>query len=336
VRRHRVAFGGVIASAIALTGCGQAIVLPIDCDDPSELFPVFDLLTHADHDCFDWVDSVFGRVARTSKGSATVWTQSTDAGWPVLVSAVHLLPQDNMAGADDESGGTLFDPNVAPRQSVSLRTVDASGTRLSDVVRDATIIYLPSVPEDELADGRFGILPRHDFFVSVLNATDHAADPVGFYDPLQVLLATPSHATVTADEQVLVVGFAGEGVLAGRVAASVGRVLDDEEARDVIEQLERLGDEEGDILYDPIAEYLLEASAAGGMSGGGVFDRDGRLVGIVVRATETTEIRQYVRAVRMSFVVAELEIAMQAANDPLREAVAAVIDVNLPISRSLP
>ena len=45
------------------------------------------------------------------------------------------------------------------------------------------------------------------------------------------------------------------------------------------------------------------------MSGGAVVDRSGRLVGILVRATDVHNGVQYVRAVRMSYVVFRLAVA---------------------------
>ncbi len=45
------------------------------------------------------------------------------------------------------------------------------------------------------------------------------------------------------------------------------------------------------------------------MSGGAAVDRSGLLVGILVRATDVHDGIQYVRAVRMSYVVLRLAVA---------------------------
>ncbi len=42
------------------------------------------------------------------------------------------------------------------------------------------------------------------------------------------------------------------------------------------------------------------------MSGGGAFDTDGRLVGILVRGTDRHPSRHFVRVVRMSYIVEQL------------------------------
>ncbi|NIM45818.1 MAG: hypothetical protein GTN80_08890 [Nitrososphaeria archaeon] len=61
--------------------------------------------------------------------------------------------------------------------------------------------------------------------------------------------------------------------------------LSDTEAEDTIKELSALGDEEGGIAYDPEAEMIIEGHAVVGMSGGGVYDRAGKQVGILVRAS---------------------------------------------------
>jgi hypothetical protein len=97
---------------------------------------------------------------------------------------------------------------------------------------------------------------------------------------------------------------------ATRVRIRRVRVLTDEEARDAILKLGLSGDEEGAIPYDQEAEFVIECHAAHGMSGGGVFDSAYRQVGIAVRASFNDPALQYVRAVRMSFVVARMNAAL--------------------------
>jgi hypothetical protein len=88
----------------------------------------------------------------------------------------------------------------------------------------------------------------------------------------------------------------------------VGQVLDDTQAAAAVEELAAAGDEEGSIAYDPEVEVFIEGEAAEGMSGGGAFDRNGRLVGILVRAGKTPT-RTFVRAVRLSHLLDELTTA---------------------------
>ena len=66
---------------------------------------------------------------------------------------------------------------------------------------------------------------------------------------------------------------------------------------------------EGAIAYDAEVEVIIEGAAAAGMSGGPVVDADGRLVGVLVRASGELDGFQYVRAVRMTHIASELTAA---------------------------
>ena len=110
------------------------------------------------------------------------------------------------------------------------------------------------------------------------------------------------------------------------LAACIGRVLSDSEAEAAIEELAVLGDEEGGIAYDPEAEMIIEGYSVVGMSGGGVFDREGSLVGILERASYEYDGKQYVRVVRMTFVVASINSAFKALSDSERAVVSPYLE----------
>lgn len=57
------------------------------------------------------------------------------------------------------------------------------------------------------------------------------------------------------------------------------------------------------------------------MSGGPVVDRDGRLLGVLVRASDGLGVTQYVRAVRMSWVAHRLAIAFDSLSPTEQEAI---------------
>ena len=91
-------------------------------------------------------------------------------------------------------------------------------------------------------------------------------------------------------------------------------------------ELAALGDEEGGISYDPEAEMIIEGYSVVGMSGGGVFDRVGSLVGILERASYEYNGKQYVRVVRMTFVVACINSAFEALSDSERAVVSPYLE----------
>jgi hypothetical protein len=127
-------------------------------------------------------------------------------------------------------------------------------------------------------------------------------------------------------ETVILMGFPNVGDTAGALVGSVGIVLDHAQAVDAVAELAAAGDVEGTIPYDEQVEMMLEAEATSGMSGGGVFNCDGRLVGILVRASDKHKGQQYVRAVRMTYVVSRLAAAFQALDQGRQAVVGPYLD----------
>ena len=93
---------------------------------------------------------------------------------------------------------------------------------------------------------------------------------------------------------------------------STSRSTAHDEASRAVAALADLGDPEGSIAYDAEAEMIFEGAAAAGMSGGPVVDEQGRLVGVLVRASDDHDGVQYVRAVRMSYVASRVAAAFEA------------------------
>ena len=62
----------------------------------------------------------------------------------------------------------------------------------------------------------------------------------------------------------MLVGFPASGETAGKLSASVGMVLSDEEATAVVNALAETNDVEGEIAYDAEAELLVRGYARGG------------------------------------------------------------------------
>lgn len=79
--------------------------------------------------------------------------------------------------------------------------------------------------------------------------------------------ALPGVATIQPGQEVLLMGAPAVGNLS--LMYSVGRVLTEAEAR------------RHDPQYDADKQFIVQASAAGRMSGGGVFARDGSYLGVI-------------------------------------------------------
>lgn len=292
---------------------------PADCTDITGLFPAQSVLSDTDHSCRDWLDATHGRVARSRQGSAVIWTRRTLVGTAVMVSAMHTLRVGSFGTTGTDVPATFHFP-ATRSADVIVRLVDPDGLMLSDGLSPAFWLFNPFIPADRHVDGFFGLPPGNDFYLAAVDSqrlqsvedpsTTINNEPPELYDPTMATTSTTSFAGVTADELVLILGYPtglnGPFGLSGRsddgLYASVGRVLSDAEAVDAVAALHDAGDEEGDIDYDSEAEMFIEGSAAPGMSGGGVFDPDNILVGIIVRVTEAQSLPTYVRAIRMTHV----------------------------------
>ena len=78
--------------------------------------------------------------------------------------------------------------------------------------------------------------------------------------------------------------------------------------------------------YDPEVEMIIEGCAVVGMSGGGVYNREGQQVGILVRASNELDGKQYVRAVRMTFVVDSLMSAYEELSDSKKAVISSYLE----------
>ncbi len=324
-RNSRAASGLMLALLLGvLHGCpggfgGGPTPTPA-CDDITVLFSAEKVLADLDGDCFAWVDAVHGRAVRQSVGSASIWSRRAEAGSGLLTGAVHTLGVGwfGPEGTDiPERMSNPADKTGVPR--LFLFHPDGSGP--DELASPLFDMYNPAIPAEVNQDAFRDVLPRNDFFVAVVDSQKLDVgllaptpeplvnETLPLYDPAGVTTTEPTHADPGEGDLVLLMGFASTGDLAGELAASVGRVLSDGEAQSVIEMLANAQDEEGDIPHEPEVEMIIEARAVTGMSGGAAFNRDGQQVGILIRASDVHDGTQYVRAVRMAYVVARLAAA---------------------------
>ena len=309
----------------SLSGCDTWTLPAVNpsistCSEVSPLFSVESALSNTSHPCYAWVEDVHGRVAKSGASSAVVWSLNTEAGTGVIVSAIHTLD----SGWYEPTGSAIPESLVSPVDQAGvarIRLVLAESGLPDTQVTPMYELYNPPVPEEENGPGFGNILPRHDFYIAAIdsqklgtgNSTGPSApitnDAPVVFDPGSYTTSESTWARSESDSLVLLSGYPAAYPFAGQQATSIGRVLSDSEAEAAIDFLKQQGDVEGDITYDAQAEMMIEGRASGGMSGGGVFNSNRRLVGIIVRASDPIDDRQYVRAVRMSFIVSQLRSA---------------------------
>ena len=311
---------------------------PTVCQPVTPLFSVVEVISDQDHPCWEWVFKLQGRVTKNSGQSASVWSLRTKAGTALIVSALHTLGEGYLGPGGSLIEERLRDPAEIPGATriFLVKGEDGSVDSLASVL---FILYNPEVPPEQSGNHLRDILPRHDFFVGVIDSQKVVMEPLPnepaplrheppvIFDPLNLTTVAPTYGYADSGDPVILLGYPQAGDFAGILAASIGRVLSDEEAEEAIKELGTLGDEEGGITCDPEVEMIIEGHAVVGMSGGGVYDQAGSQVGILVRASDEHGGKQYIRAVRMTYLVTSLMAAYEALSDTERAAVGPYLEL---------
>jgi len=285
---------------------------------------VAEVLADPDHACHIWVDMVQSRGVRVdSGGSASLWSRRTTYGTGLLATAAHVLsPCSALLGeVDGDCPEMLVDPKNSRAAALIRLAQPGGGPPISQLTAHFEL-YNPFVPEGQfwspLGPSRYDLtIYAVDNQTFQVWDTDAVPEPIHdealqLHDPYGVTTAEETWGSAEPGMKVLLLGFpTNENYVPAELAVSVGLVLDDDAAHNAILMLAAAGDEEGLIPYDAEAEFLFEGHASNGMSGGGVYDKDGRQLGIAVRTSFLETGPQYVRAVRMSYVTAKIQAKLE-------------------------
>lgn len=329
------------AIVLSVAGCdtmpGDGMPQPTVCAPTDTLLNVFDTLDDADHPCRSWIDHTHGRVARSGSASAAIWSRRTEFGAGLLVSAVHTLGVGWFGPANTDIQAEIRDPFQEIGVGRIILVAPEGGELSSDFSPMFDFFNLPT-PADQNNNFFRDILPRYDAFVAVIDDQKLASGllspqpgplqsaPPDIYDPLDRTATAPTFTDVDSGDLVMAIGFPAEGVFSGTMTASVGTVLSAGEIDGVLQMLADAGDEEGFIEYESDVEFIYRGPAAGGMSGGGVFNESAELVGVLVRASDPLEGVQYVRVVRMSYLVGGLNAEFEALPDDQKAIIGQFLD----------
>jgi hypothetical protein len=308
---------------------------PVFCEEVTGLFAAGSASDPLDGWCGEWVDLARGRAIKGSTGSASLWTRRTEHGTALVIGAVHTLGQGWFGAEGTAVEARLVDPG-AEAGVLRLFLVHPDGSGPDALASPWFRVYNTEIAAERNGNLMRDVLPREDFYVAATDSQklDPTALPlpmpapilpgtVPLYDPLSTTLADPTFAAADPGAMVLLLGFPNES---GVLTAGVGRVLTDAEAEQAIGDLAALGDPEGEIAYESEIEVIIEGAAAPGMSGGPVVDAEGRLVAVMVRASDEQEGLQYVRAVRMTHIASELAEAFDALPPAQQDAIRSYLE----------
>lgn len=285
------------------------------------------VLEDPEHPCRVWLMGVYRRVVQIPRGSGVIAGLVRIKGdfLPgLLITARH-------SSGYFEPETILLDPlavNV-PREfkPVFPQLTTGNGEQCERYILSSSLWFSPELQEmDRDASGRPTTLrPRRDFALGIVVGERKFA-PYGQFPSAPLKIALPllpeseaaavfgTRETVASPrtaEHVLMVGFPTNNSPA-QVAAS-GRILSALEAEAAVASSDDA--DERLIPFDPAAEFLVNRIAPNGMSGGGVFNRQGQLIGIMVRSPGNPNAQPaFTRVVRIDWMRAEAERSIRAAS----------------------
>jgi hypothetical protein len=279
----------------------------------------------ANHPCKAWLEKTFARVVMLPPyGSGVVWSLDTERKTGLLLSAAHVFQFANGMRFGPKQRYGFFEPEAYGHRFIAC-TPSASGMQ-NPTGPVVSILYWPG-SKDVVKHGWMTILPADDFMLATLAGDVAAADCAtatnGQADlqlhsmqrdqiapKLDLATAAVPIAPIAGHAQVIAIGFPEDRTQSYTVA----RVLDDDEAKRRIIDLAKAGDEEGAIPYAKDVELLADGVVRSGTSGGGVFDRDGKLVGIIVRGNRRGPAT--LRAVRATYILEQLRAGWKKSPKP--------------------
>ncbi len=270
-------------------------------------------LNNTDADFVNLINKVRGCVGTNGPGSKVIWSRKNIYNLGLFISANHVYGINNWPTLNEEYidlsaiNNGIFLGSQIPQINGSIG--------LSNVLSANFGLYHPYIPANST---NATINPKDDFYLGIIDnqrIVDNGlanypnkvqtSIPLQMYDPNNRTQATQTWASVKANDMVIALGYPQEKITYPNGAIASGKVYSDSEAESMIKALKQSGDIEGTIPYNPNVEFLAKVDAVAGMSGGGVFNADGQLLGIMVRATKLNTI-PVLRIIRITYIKQKL------------------------------
>ncbi|MCF6352789.1 MAG: serine protease [Cyclobacteriaceae bacterium] len=295
------------------TSCSKDVTIPTP-DPPigivdTDLIKLEDAVNHSNTNFVNLVNKVRGSVGTIGPGSKVIWSKKNDHSLGLYLSANHVYGIDTW-NTRAESFIDILSINNGIFLTSQIPPINGNISLGNKLIADFGL-YHPEIP---ITTTNTTILPVNDFYIGVIDnqrIIDNGLgvypnniqvnQPLQIYDPGNRTTSDQTWANAQEGDTILVVGYPQDRINYPNGAVSTGKVLTNTEAEAVIQQLQDAGDEEGDIPYNYQVEFITNAKAIVGMSGGGVFNAQGQLLGISVRAT-TLGNEPILRVVRITYI----------------------------------
>ena len=256
------------------------------------------------------LNKVRGSVGRRGPASKTIWSRKNDYGLGLYISANHVY---SLYGWPSRQAQFFDLAVVNPGIFETSQIPPGDG---SVALKDSLVADFPLMHFDiSLSATNETILPQEDFYLGIIDnqRTVRTAFPqypanlqtnnaLQMYDPAERTKQTLTWSSPLAGEQAIAVGYPQDVSNYPNGAVAYGKILSDGEATLIMQKLKDAGDAEGNIPYNAAAEFFIQAKAVAGMSGGGVFNSEGKLLGIMVRASDKENAPKIIRVVKVSFI----------------------------------
>jgi hypothetical protein len=269
-----------------------------------------EILNGTDQNLISLLNKVRGSIGKRGSGSKTIWSRKNDYGLGLYISANHVY---NISGWNSRNAQffDLSSENLGIFETSQIPPVNGSTALGTTLIADFPFIHF-DISSDAT---NTTLLPVEDFYIGIIDNQRaeqgplvkypelvKTVAPLQLYDPDNRTKATQTWNTPVAGEKAIAVGYPQDKTNYPNGAIAYGKILSDTEAIQTIQKLKIVGDAEGDNLYNPNTEFFIEAQAIAGMSGGGVFNADGQLLGIMVRSSDKENAPKIIRVVKISHI----------------------------------
>tara|TARA_B100000809_G_scaffold99764_1_gene98308 strand:- start:126 stop:1154 length:1029 start_codon:yes stop_codon:yes gene_type:complete len=296
-----------------------------DNDNPNPINPppsidivglskIEDILNGDDQNLIDLLNIVRGSVGKKGPASKTIWSRKNDYGLGLYISANHVYNINGWSSRDAE----FFDitsENLGVFETSQIPPTNGDIVWGNTLIADFPLIHFDISPSATNTN----ILPSEDFYLGIIdNQRVEQGDfpqypnlvqintPLDMYDQYNRTKLDQTWNIPYDGENTMLVGYPQDKENYPNGAVAIGKILSDLEAETIINELKVVGDSEGDIPYNSLVEFFAEATGLAGMSGGGAFNSDGQLLGIMVRASDVENAPKVIRVVKIAHIRSKL------------------------------
>jgi len=297
----------ILTSIFCFPSCAKGDKLPIIKET---ILRTEDVIKGKDQSLIQLLQKVRGSVGKRSSGSKAIWSRKNDFGLGIYLSANHVNGVSSW-GTRNARYFNIKTEKVGVFERSQIPPIDGKIDLGKTLIADFPLLHFDI--SNNATDQT--ILPAEDFYLgivdnqrkeqSLLSEHPEAVDtdsPLQLYDPTNRTIASKTWNNPIAGQYAIGVGFPQDMINYPNGAVVYAKILTDNEAEQAIIQLKGMNDVEGNIPYNSNVEFFIQESAVEGMSGGGVFNSEGQLLGIMVRSSDTQNAPKITRVVKLSYI----------------------------------